>query len=270
MEPVQSGYAVNGAIYYEMAGKGETILLIHAGIANLTMWGSQWEAFTQDYQVIRYDMRGYGRSADSTTGASHQADLVQLMAEMGVEKAHMVGCSMGGEIALDVALAHPDLVRSLVLISTTPGGFQMQGEPPSAVFTMIAALQAGDLEGAARAQNEMSVTGMNRSADAIPTNVREHIYEMTYSAFSRNGGFPESGDISDSPAVERLGDVSAQTLLIVGAADHSEIRRVADIMASGIPHAQQAVVLVENAAHFPNMEQPTEFNEVVLRFLSAL
>jgi 2-hydroxy-6-oxonona-2,4-dienedioate hydrolase len=266
----QDGYAVNGAIYYEMAGEGKTIILIHAAIANLTMWDSQWQRFAQHYHVLRYDMRGFGRSEDLTVSTTHRQDLVRLMEDLGVEQAHLIGCSLGGEIALDVALQYPELVKSLVLVSATPDGFEIQGEPPQAVHAMIAALQRGDMEGAARAQNEMSVTGINRSPDAVPIVIREQIYEMTHAAFVRGSGFAESGETLIPPAVERFDEVKAPTLLMVGTADHSEIRRAAEMMASGIPNAQKEVVAVENAAHFPNIEQPTYFNEVVLGFLGAL
>jgi pimeloyl-ACP methyl ester carboxylesterase len=265
----QTGYALNNTLYYEIAGDGEPIILIHAGIANSQMWDAQWQALAEHYQVVRYDMRGYGRSEDSRESSTHRQDLVDLMAELGIEKAHLIGCSLGGEIALDMALKQPERVASLILYSATPGGFEMQGAPPQAVFDMIAALQVGDMVGAARAQNEMSVIGVNRTPGSVDATVREQIFQMTRLAFERGNTMPTAGDALTPPAVERLGEVNAPTLLIVGGADHSELHRAAEQMASGIPHAQKQVVVVENAAHLPNMEHPERFNEVVLDFLAA-
>jgi 3-oxoadipate enol-lactonase len=267
----QNGYALNGQLYYEMAGQGETVIFLHAAIANLHMWDAQWHPLAETYRVVRYDMRGFGCSADNGRGTpTHRQDLEQLMVELGIAQAHLIGCSLGGEIALDLALTQPNRVASLVLISATPSGFEMQGEPPQAIHTMIAALQTGDMAGAARAQNEMSVTGVNRAPDAVDTAVREQIYAMTLSAFERGSAMAERGDLLIPLAGERLGEVNAPTLLIVGAYDHAELRRAAEEMASGIPHAQKEIIVVENAAHFPNIEQPSQVNEVLLRFLAAL
>lgn len=270
MNHTQNGYALDGTLYYEMSGEGETILLIHAGIANLQMWDTQWQALSQHYQVVRYDMRGFGRSADVDGDTpTHRQDVVALMAELGIEKAHLVGCSLGGEIALDVALEEPERVISLVLISATPGGFEMQGAPPPAVFAMIEAFQSGDMASAARAQNEMSVTG-NRAPDAVNATVREQIFQMTRSAFERGNTMPTAGDALIPSAAERLEDIKVRTLLIVGEADHSELRRAAEAMANGIPHAYKQVMVVENAAHFPNIEQPAVVNNALLAFLATL
>lgn len=270
MNHAQNGYALDGTLYYETAGDGEPIVLIHAGIANLNLWDAQWQALAQQYRVVRYDMRGYGRSADVWETPTHRQDVVDLMAELGIEKAHLIGCSLGGEIALDVALEQPERVASLILYSATPGGFEMQGAPPPAVFAMIAALQSGDMASAARAQNEMSVTGVNRSPDAVDATVREQVFQMTRSAFERGNAMPTAGDALTSPAVERLNEVQAPTLLIVGEVDHSELHRAAEQMANGIPHAHKQVAVVKNAAHLPNMEQPERFNDVVSGFLAAL
>lgn len=269
MQRYQQGYAVDGQLYYEMAGAGEHVILIHAGIANLDMWEAQWHALTEGYRVLRYDLRGFGRSAEGGASSTHRQDVEELMAELGIEAAHFIGCSLGGEIALDVALSQPERVKTLVLISATPSGFEMQGEPPAALFQMIAALQAGDIAAAARAQNEMSVTGVNRLPEAVEPSVREAIYQMTVAAFTRGGGLAERGDIVTPPAAIRLGDVQAPTLLVVGAADHSELHRAAAEMASGIPHAQKEIIVVENAAHLPTMERPKQLNEAVLNFLAA-
>ena len=133
-----------------------------------------------------------------------------------------------------------------------------------------AALQSGDIAGAARAQNDMSVTGVNRAPEAVDATVREQLFQMTRSAFERGNTMPTAGDPLTPPAVERLREVSVPTLLVVGAADHAELHRAAHDMASGIPHAHNPVVVIENAAHFPNMEQPERFNAVVLDFLALL
>ena len=136
-----AGYASigDGELYYEMEGEGETLLLCHAGFVDSRMWDWQWDAFTQYYRVLRFDMRGFGKSDPATGPVSRRQDLYSLLKKLGIEHAHLLGCSMGGEIAIDFALEHPEMVLSLVVVSGTPGGFETQGEPPFQVLEMLQA-----------------------------------------------------------------------------------------------------------------------------------
>src|SRR5579859_2980612 len=103
-----TGYAQlnDGKLYYEMAGEGETLVLGHAGFVDRGMWDAQWEAFAAKYRVIRYDMRGYGKSDPVTGPRTRRDDLRQLLKYLQVERTILLGCSMGGEIMLDFMLEH--------------------------------------------------------------------------------------------------------------------------------------------------------------------
>ena len=136
----------DGKLYYEMEGKGETLVLCHAGFVDSRMWDGQWNAFTQHYRVLRFDMRGFGKSDPATGPVSRRQDLYCLLQKLGIERANLLGCSMGGEMAIDFTLEHPEMVLSLVIVSGTPGGFEMQGEPPSQILEMLQAIEKGDLE----------------------------------------------------------------------------------------------------------------------------
>jgi pimeloyl-ACP methyl ester carboxylesterase len=128
----QTGYTqVNGArLYYEIAGTGKALVLIHAGITDRRMWDDQFHSFAQHYQVIRYDMRGYGNSTMGAGEHSHSENLHGLLAALGLKPAIVVGVSQGGTIALDFALEHPEMTHSLILISAVPTGYNFEGEPP--------------------------------------------------------------------------------------------------------------------------------------------
>src|SRR5688500_4113635 len=115
---------VNGArIYYEVAGEGEPLVLVHAGIADSRMWDGQLTAFADRNRVIRHDMRGFGMSAMVDGPFSHHDDLRGLLDSLDVERAHLVGCSMGGGAVLDFALGYPQRVVNLVLVGSAVGGF---------------------------------------------------------------------------------------------------------------------------------------------------
>jgi 3-oxoadipate enol-lactonase len=122
----QQGFVdANGTrLYYEMAGAGEGVVLLHGFTLDTRMWDDQFALFAGRFQVIRYDLGGFGQSALPTDAPyTHFEDLKGLLDALGIEQPHLVGLSKGGGVALDFALAFPQRVRSLVLIDTVLGGF---------------------------------------------------------------------------------------------------------------------------------------------------
>jgi len=101
MNPTVADYVdvKNGKIHYEIAGAGETLILVHAGFVDSRMWNSQWSAFTQHYRTVRYDLRGYGKSTPLTEPVSLREDLRALVQHLNIDKFHLLGCSAGGEVA---------------------------------------------------------------------------------------------------------------------------------------------------------------------------
>ena len=260
---------VDGAkIYYETAGQGDALLMVHAGFVDSRMWDAQFAFFARSYQVIRFDMRGYGRSDPAQGPVVRRNEIVSLMKHLGIPKAVLVGCSMGGAMVLDFALEHPDRTQALVLVSTAPGGFELQGEPPPGLFEMIAALQQNDLQRASELQIQIWVDGMFRKPEQVDPQVRQRAAEMnripvanqTYLKVDLQPLQP-----LDPPAANRLKDVQIPTLVVAGALDHPEILRAADYLAQGIPSAKK--LILQGSAHLPNMEQPDAFNQAVFDFL---
>lgn len=144
-------------------------MLIHAGFVDSGMWEEQWESFTRNYRVLRFDMRGFGKSDPVTGPVSHRHDLYHLLQGLGIKHAHLLGCSMGGETVIDFTLEHPEMVLSLTVVSGIPGSFEMTGEPPpSEILEMLQALEKGDLDLVSDLQIRlwlMALSGsLNRSA----------------------------------------------------------------------------------------------------------
>ncbi|MBX3083882.1 MAG: alpha/beta fold hydrolase [Anaerolineae bacterium] len=259
-----------GTLYYEIAGEGPTLVLGHAGFVDSRMWDAQWEAFAQHYRVIRYDMRGFGKSDPATQPVDRRDDLLNVLDALKVERAVLIGCSMSGTLALDFALGHPDRVSALVLVSATPSGFEMQGEPPPAMMEMFAAFQQGDLKRASELQIQLWVDGGFRKPSEVDPEVRRAAAEMNLIAVkNRTFAIADSQPINplDPPAVERLTMVAVPTLIIVGALDHPEILRAAEVMKQAIAHSQR--IDLPQSAHVPNMEKPAAFNQAVLAFLDG-
>ncbi len=263
----------DGKIYYEVAGdtgNHETLVLSHAAFLDSRMWDSQWQAFAQHYRVIRYDMIGYGKSDPATGPRTRRQDLYRLLQHLDVRRAHLLGCSMGGEIMLDLALEYPELAASLTLVNSTPSGFELQGEPPAYLLEMIEATQQGDIERASELQLRIWVDGPQRTPEQVEAQVRQHASEMNR-IFVRNGTWMiaelQPLNLLSPPAIGRLHEIGVPTLIVSGALDHAETLRAGEVMATGISGAKR--VTIPNTAHVPNMEQPELFKRTLLEFLSA-
>jgi pimeloyl-ACP methyl ester carboxylesterase len=257
-----------GRIAYEIAGNGEPLVLVHAGFVDRRMWDGQWRDFGRHYRVIRYDMRGYGASDPVQAPIARRDELGQLLAHLGVARAILLGCSLGGELVLDFALERPEQVAALVLESAVPSGFELQGAPPPDLLEMLAALDQGELEHAAELQGRLWIDGPFRVPGQVDSRIREYALEMARIAIANRTMLQVDAAPAkplDPPAAQRLPMVQAPTLVIAGALDHPEVLRAADVLVHGIPQARKAVLA--DCAHLPNMERPDEFSQEVLAFL---
>ncbi len=260
----------NGKLWYEIGGEGDTLVLIHAGFVDSHMWDDQWDAFTKHYHVIRFDQRGYGKSDPAQGPISRRDDLLRLLDGLGVERAALLGCSMGGEAVMDIALEHPERILALIVASAAPSGFQMQGAPPRYVMEMMEAAQKGDVERTSDLQIRIWVDGPFREPEQVNSSVRQRAAEMNHIPVKQGTFF--TADVQpikplNPPASTRLKEIGVPMLIIAGALDDPEILRAADIMASEIKGAQK--VILPNSAHLLNMENPQMFNQAVLSFLGG-
>ena len=254
------------SLYYEVAGEGHPLLLLHAGIADSRMWDEQFPIFVQHYRTLRYDLRGYGQSQWNAGPFAAYEDPVALFDLLDVQKAHVIGVSFGALIALDFALAHPERVSSLVLVAPSVGGTQASEQVSRFFQEEDALFEKGDLSAATELNLRMWVDGPHRTPAEVNPTVRQRVYEMQYHAFTIP--MPEDADEQElqPPAIERLGSVAVPTLLVVGDLDLPEKLELTMHMANSIPGARHEII--PGAAHMVTMEQPQEFNRIVLDFLS--
>jgi pimeloyl-ACP methyl ester carboxylesterase len=257
-----------GKLYFESAGQGEVLVLSHAAFLDSHMFDEVWETLAEHFHVIRYDMLGYGQSGVVTGPVCRRDHLRQLLMHLGVTQAHMVGCSMGGEIMLDTALETPELVSSLTLVGSTPSGFEMRGEPPRYLYEMFEAGQRGDIDRMSELQIRIWFDGNFREPDQVDVNLREKALRMNRTPAARQTFFiadMQPVNPLHPPAISRLTEVMIPTLVVVGDLDHPEVIRATEVMAAEIPNAQK--VVMGGAAHVPSFEQPEQFNRVLLHFL---
>jgi 3-oxoadipate enol-lactonase len=253
-------------LYYEVTGEGHPLLLIHAGVADSRMWDQQFQTFAQHYRVIRYDLRGFGQSSIPAGPFADYKDTFALLEHLGIKQAHMIGISVGGRVALDFTLAYPEKVTALVLGAPDVSGRQsLSVDIQRFAKEEEALLEQGDLVGATELNLRMWVDGPRRTPDQVDPTVRQHIYEMQYHAFTVP--IPDEAEALplEPPAIARLAEIHVPTLLIIGEYAIPDKHELVEQLALEIPHAK--LIVIPGAAHIVNMEQPAEFNKVVLEFL---
>jgi pimeloyl-ACP methyl ester carboxylesterase len=253
---------VNGTtLYYEVAGEGHPVVLLHGGNLDLRMWDMQFAEFSRNYRVIRYDVRGFGRSAMAEGPYQSHEDLRALLDHLAVEQAHLVGLSLGGRIAIDFALEYPERVSALVLAGPGLSGFEFSA---SEWWGPIGdAIQAGDSVRAAELWLESPYMAPAMEQPELAARLRTLAVENSSMWLRENTEVPLS-----PPAMGRIAELSAPTLLILGRLDVPDIHQIAELLSTGISGAWG--VVIQGAGHMVNMERPEQFNRVVLEFFSEM
>ena len=263
------GYAKSGEarIYYEIAGQGTPLVMIHAGVADSRQWNNEFPYFAEQYKVLRYDMRGYGKSEPVEGEFSHMSDLVTLLDQVRLtDPLILMGCSMGGGLAMDFALAYPKRARALIMVDAGPGGLDLDLPSPPEFAEAEEAFKAGDLDRVAELETRIWFDGLSRTPGQVDQAMRQLAYDMDRHALSLEArGLGKRVPNSPTSAAERLGELKLPVLIIVGAHDTPYMHAAADYMLERIPSAQKAVI--EAAAHLPNMDRPEEFRSIVEGFL---
>lgn len=264
--PSRTGNAsVNGAeIAYEVTGSGPAVVLLHAGIADMRMWDPQVPALAARHAVVQYDLRGCGESPMPDLPFAHHDDLAGLLDALGIARAALVGCSFGGRVAIDAAIAHPERVERLALVNPALGGFPWPEDLDASEAEIEAAVEAGDLDRAAEVDLRTWIDGPTRQPDEPDAAVREraremarHVYEVAVDA-----GTPRA---LDPPAIERLDEVRCPALVISGALDQPMMHEIAALIGERVAGAR--VVTVPGVAHLASMEAPEAVNRLLLDFL---
>ncbi|HEY6104281.1 MAG TPA: alpha/beta hydrolase, partial [bacterium] len=184
---IRSGFAPigNARLYHEAAGAGPPFVMIHAGVADSRQWNNEFAHFASRWRVIRYDMRGYGKSEPAEGEFSHLGDLLALLDHLGVgDPAVMMGCSMGGGLAMDFALAHPSRTRALIMVDAGPRGLKLDVPTPPAFAEAEKAYNAGQLDLVAELETQIWFDGMGRRPDQVNQSMRRLAYEMNRTALA--------------------------------------------------------------------------------------
>jgi pimeloyl-ACP methyl ester carboxylesterase len=275
MTRTRSGLAEvdGGRLAWESAGEGPDVVFLHPGLWDSRVWDQQFGVFSKTYHVVRYDFRGYGRSSRPEPGKpySHVEDLVAVLDAAGVDDAALVGNSMGGRVALDLALEHPSRVSALVLAAPGLSGFEGTAKEESeweAAFADVEreieeAVHAGDHQRAEELQLRWlwAPLGTDDPAGARIRQIAfDNLHELT---------MDESGERElDPPAAGRLGEIEAPTLVLSADHDPPWHERMCVVIVETVRGAR--LIRIPETDHVIPLRKSDEFNRVVLGFLGEV
>ncbi|MBQ1015489.1 alpha/beta fold hydrolase [Micromonospora sp. M51] len=267
--PTVHKITVNGAsIAYDEAGTGSPVVLLHAGIADRRMWRGQVSALATRHRVIVPDLRGYGDSELPPAPFTHHDDVAGLLDALDLPRAALVGCSFGGAVAIDTALAHPDRVSALALFDTAVSGNEWSDEANDLWDNLVGEVDPDDFVAGAAGEVRFWVVGPGRQPEDVDSELVAFAQEMDQRALAAELalGAVEVGELTP-PAIGRLGELAIPVLVTAGAADVPDISRLADRIAAEVSGAVR-LPDVPNAAHLLPLERPEPVNAALLDFLS--
>lgn len=247
------------------------VVCLHAGVCDRRMWKPQIDALRAHRRVLAYDRRGFGETHGDSEPYSHVGDLIAVLDAAQIERAVLMGCSQGGRIAIDAALAHPQRVAALVLVACSVSGApeDADGPFPSIVQERIAAFEAAEARADRAAMNELEaqfwLDGPTQASGRVGGALRALFLDMNGIALVA----PDPGPATEPPpAWDRLAQIEVPTLVIWGTLDFEHLGSRMREVAQRIPGAQS--VVIDGVAHLPGLERPAEFNRAVLAFLASL
>ena len=250
---------------YEQAGRGSDVVLVHGSMLDRRMWDDQFVSLAAHFRLLRYDLRGYGRSPCGNAEFAHRDDLAELLERLGVEHAFVVALSMGAAVAVDFALTHPERVRALVLVSSGLSGYRMPDEYISGRQPFHDAARERQLGRAMDLFLDFEPMRTAASLPALRARLEEMIGEHTWPLHQE--GVPRPRPLSP-PAAGRLNEINVPTLVVTGALDMLAIRQQGELIHAGIRGSES--VVIAGAGHMVNMERPEEFDRAVLDFLGRV
>ncbi|HOW10596.1 MAG TPA: alpha/beta hydrolase [Bacteroidales bacterium] len=273
---VHSGFAyINGAsLYYEVSGKGKPIVFIHGNFGDRRHWDLQVDYLSRKFMVIRYDVRGFGKSSLPKIDEpySDQDDLKALLEFLKIEKAHICGLSRGSAVATDFAISYPEMCYSLISAGPWAGGFGSGKFKSASADSMYAIVpKANEIlrNYGPKECTDFIWKGNNCLARSVvnPATLNSLLkmgYEHSYWSLLNKSPITSL----NPPAMSRLTDIKLPTLIVTAEYDLESCKEIADIMEKEISGSVK--VSIKGAGHIMNMDKPLEFNRLISDFVSGI
>lgn len=263
---LQTVSITDGHLAYRGQGSGRPVVLLHGGALDHRMWDPQVEALSQQYRVIAPDARGHGRSSTPTAPYRHADDLVALLRHLGIPRATLVGLSMGAGTAVDTAIEYPDLVEALVISGAGTSDPDFRDPWVLQILqTWSRAQQAKDMPGWIDAFM-LFLAGPHRELSDLDPDLVHRVRSIATDTLTTH--VADGEPVLPSPVDDvraRARTIAVPVLAIVGGIDSDDHVRMATEVADSVPHGTTHTI--DGTAHYPNLEEPDEFNEALEKFL---
>lgn len=255
----------NGELYFDKMGEGKPLILIHAGFSDRRDWSYQIETLAEKCEVIAYDQRGFGNSSIIDKAYSPTDDLKAILDYFGIQKAILVGHSLGGTIAIDFALQYPGHVEALILIASGVNGYTWSSKYTEMMQSIWEIPQPDKMAERFLSANFYKLAMQNQEIKSeIEMITKENFHKvLTWKTFDMKDVhwyFPE--------AVTQLNNISIPTLVMYGDKDSEDIKKIAHLLHENINNSKLTVV--KDADHLINFEKADELSDLILAFLFFL
>ncbi|HEV2520443.1 MAG TPA: alpha/beta hydrolase [Thermoplasmata archaeon] len=259
-----------GRLYYERDGSGNPIVWLHGGFLDRRVWDPQFARFSSRYDLVRYDQRGFGRSDPPSTEYAESFDLRDLLDDLAIPSAYLVGLATGARIALDFAAVFPNRVDGLVAVAPVLEGYAPSTHEEVALWEDLdrkeeAIAELSQSEGAERAL----AAKIDQWAPNLPPGERTELLAVALD--NRARGLGESNPLRQKMhprTIDRLGAVRCPTLVVTGERDFAGFAAIAALLVERLPVAQHSILA--GADHLANRSSPDAFNELLEGYFARL
>lgn len=264
---IESGFISvdGGKLYYEIAGEGGWIVLLHDGILHNVVWDEQFPVLAKHYKVVRYDRRGFGKSSTPQSAFSHTEDLNQIFTQLKIDNAIVFGMSAGGGLAINFTLKYPNKVNALVLVGAVVSGYGYSNH----FITRGGRVDLSEVFN----NNEKFIQffGWDDPYEIYPKNIeaKKKFFELL-KANPQNiiGALGYYSLPPDRAAVDFLNEINIPAIIFIGEYDIPDVHAHSGAIQSGIQNSKREIIF--NAGHLIPIEQPKAFNAATMKFLNGL
>jgi 3-oxoadipate enol-lactonase len=263
---IESGYAdiEGGRFYYESSGEGPALVLLHGFSFDASVWDDQIEEFSRRYRVVRYDLRGFGRSTSTEVPYTHASDLKALLDFLGIKEALLAGLSLGGGAVINFALTYPGVAQALILVAPSLGGFRWSTNAAAAQASIQTRIREKGIDVARQIWLRQVIFKHAMKNPRVAARLKEMVGR--YSGW--HWTHADLGQSMKPPAFERLDEIKVPTLVLVGDRDAQDQLQIADVLEHRIAGAKK--IVLPEVGHLVNLEEPGFFNKAVLEFLARV
>ena len=267
---VQVGFSeiTGGHLFYELAGTGDSVVLIHGNGGDRRHWDHQFMVLARNFRVIRYDLRGFGKSSLPSEGETYSDhdDLAALLDHLEIDRANIVGWSLGSGIALDFVLAYPERAKSLVSVGPWVFGYT---SPAARSFfkdlnQVAAEIAEHGIDVAVDAWMRAPIFAATIRDPAAGVEFRRIAAEYSWWAMTHSS--PQK--TLEPSALGRLANIQIPTLILTAEHDIPACLEIADLLEITVPNSRK--VVIPGTGHLLQMEKPKAFNEHIFDFIRTV